>query len=49
MRELRSLTPYIRSQHSAGQAEAGRRIADLTSGTQNRPWTALNLSHDNPS
>jgi aminoglycoside phosphotransferase (APT) family kinase protein len=48
MRELRSLSPYIRSQHSAAQAEVSRRIADLMSGTQNRPWTAArSLSPDN--
>jgi hypothetical protein len=48
MRELRALSPYIRSQQSAAQAEVSRRIADLMSGTQNRPWTAArSLSPDN--
>jgi aminoglycoside phosphotransferase (APT) family kinase protein len=44
MRELRSLSSYIRSQHPDAQAEVNRRIADLMSGTQDRPWTALNLA-----
>lgn len=44
MRELRSLTPYIRSDNPAAQAEVARRIADLKSGTQGQPWTALNLA-----
>lgn len=45
MRELRALAAYIRSPSPAAQAEVGRRIADLRSGTQDRPWTALNLAH----
>jgi aminoglycoside phosphotransferase (APT) family kinase protein len=44
MRELRALAAYIRSQNQAAQAEVGRRIADLMSGTQDEPWTALNLA-----
>ena len=44
MRELRALSPYIRTEHPAAQAEVSRRIADLMSGTQQRPWTALNLA-----
>jgi aminoglycoside phosphotransferase (APT) family kinase protein len=45
MRELRSLSPYIRSRDPAAQAEVTRRIADLTSGRQDQPWTALNVAH----
>jgi aminoglycoside phosphotransferase (APT) family kinase protein len=44
MRELRTLTPYLRSDHSVSRDEVGRRISDLMSGTQERPWTALNLA-----
>jgi aminoglycoside phosphotransferase (APT) family kinase protein len=44
MRELRTLTPYLRSSSPHAQAEVGRRIDDLASGTQSRPWTALNLA-----
>lgn len=44
MRELRALAAYIRSSNPAAQAEVGRRIADLMSGTQDKPWTALNLA-----
>lgn len=44
MRELRSLSSYVRSEHPDAQAEANRRIADLMSGTQDRPWTSLNLA-----
>lgn len=44
MRELRALAGYIRTHNPAAQAEVGRRIADMMSGTQDRPWTALDLS-----
>jgi len=44
MRELRALAAYLRSPSPAAQAEVSRRITDLTSGTQQRPWTALNLA-----
>jgi len=44
MRELRALAAYIRSQSPAAKAEVGRRITDLMSGTQDKPWTALNLA-----
>ena len=45
MRELRALAAYIRSHNPAAQAEVARRIADLISGIQDQPWTALNLAH----
>lgn len=44
MRELRALAAYIRTQSPAAQAEVGRRIVDLMSGRQQRPWISLNLS-----
>jgi len=44
MRELRALSPYVRSEHPDAQAEVSRRIDDLMSGNQERPWTALNLA-----
>jgi aminoglycoside phosphotransferase (APT) family kinase protein len=45
MRELRTLSPYIRStERPTAQAEATRRIADLKSGTQHQPWQPLNLA-----
>jgi hypothetical protein len=44
MRELRSLSPYIRSRDPAARAEVTRRIADLTSGIQDQPWTALQIA-----
>jgi hypothetical protein len=44
LRELRALAAYLRSTSPAGQAEVTRRITDLSSGTQQRPWTALNLA-----
>jgi hypothetical protein len=44
MRELRALAAYIRSGAPAAQAEVDRRIADLMSGEQDRPWTAMNLA-----
>jgi aminoglycoside phosphotransferase (APT) family kinase protein len=44
MRELRALAAYIRSHDPAAKAEVGRRITDLMSGSQDRPWTALNLA-----
>jgi len=46
MREVRTVTPYLRSDSPRAQAEVSRRIADLASGTQARPWTALNLAVD---
>jgi hypothetical protein len=45
MRELRTLTPYVRTRdHPRAQAEVTRRIADLMNGTQDQPWQALNLA-----
>jgi aminoglycoside phosphotransferase (APT) family kinase protein len=44
MRELRSLSPYIRSGRPAARAEFTRRITDLITGTQDRPWSVLNLA-----
>jgi aminoglycoside phosphotransferase (APT) family kinase protein len=44
MRELRALAAYMRTQSPAAEAEVGRRIADLMSGRQQRPWTSPNLS-----
>jgi hypothetical protein len=45
MRELRTLTPYVRTRdHAQAQAEVTRRIADLMNGTQDQPWQALNLA-----
>jgi len=45
MRDLRTLVPYIRSTGKpAAQAEATRRIHDLMTGTQTRPWHALDLA-----
>lgn len=46
MREVRTVTPYLRSDSPRAQAEVSRRIADLASGTQTGPWTALNLASD---
>jgi aminoglycoside phosphotransferase (APT) family kinase protein len=48
MREVRTVTPYLRSDSPRARAEVSRRIADLASGTQTRPWTALNLASDDP-
>jgi hypothetical protein len=44
MRELRALAAYLRSTSPAAQTEVTRRITDLSSETQQRPWTALNLA-----
>jgi Phosphotransferase enzyme family len=44
MRELRALAAYIRSGAPAAQAEVRRRIDDLMSGKQDRPWTTMNLA-----
>ena len=45
MREVRTLVPYIRGPgQPAARAEVTRRIDDLTTGTQQKPWTALNLA-----
>jgi len=44
MRQLRALAAYLRSQSPAARIEVGRRLADLMSGTQDRPWSALNLA-----
>jgi aminoglycoside phosphotransferase (APT) family kinase protein len=44
MRELRALAAYLRSSSPAAQAEVGRRLADLMTGTQTRPWSGLNLT-----
>ncbi len=45
MRELRTLTPYLRTtDHPQAQAEVTRRITDLMGGTQDQPWQALNLA-----
>lgn len=45
MRELRTLSPYIRStDHAEAQAEVRRRLADLMSGTQTEQWHSLNLA-----
>jgi aminoglycoside phosphotransferase (APT) family kinase protein len=44
MRELRALAAYLRSSSPAAQTEVGRRLADMMTGTQDRPWSALNLA-----
>jgi hypothetical protein len=45
MRELRTVTPYLRStKQPQAQAEVNHRIRDLASGTQQRPWRSLNLA-----
>jgi hypothetical protein len=44
MREIRSLGPYVRSNHPQARAEGRRRLRDLISGTQEEPWRALNLA-----
>jgi Phosphotransferase enzyme family len=44
MCELRALAAYLRSPRPAAQVEATRRIIDLITGTQGRPWTGLNLA-----
>jgi Ser/Thr protein kinase RdoA (MazF antagonist) len=44
MRELRALAAYLRSPSPAAQPEVAHRLTDLMTGTQTRPWTALNLA-----
>jgi hypothetical protein len=44
MRELRALAAYLRSPSPAAQAEASRRLSDLMTGTQSRPWSTPNLA-----
>jgi Phosphotransferase enzyme family len=44
MRELRALAAYLRSPSPAARAEVGRRLTDLMTGIQTRPWSALNLA-----
>jgi hypothetical protein len=44
MRELRALTPYLRATAKKAREEVTQRIEDLTSGHQQRPWRALDMS-----
>jgi aminoglycoside phosphotransferase (APT) family kinase protein len=44
MRELRALTPYLRAAAGQAHGEVSRRIDDLVSGRQQRPWRAMDMS-----
>jgi aminoglycoside phosphotransferase (APT) family kinase protein len=44
IRELRTLTAYLRSNHPQARAEISHRLTDLMTGTQHHPWQGLNLA-----
>jgi hypothetical protein len=44
MRELRTLTAYLRTNHPPARVEVIRRINDLMTGTAHTPWQGLNLA-----